>query len=95
MAGEVEFNPEDEFLQAQRREDAQGEEDPFKGGRFAVESYLQHQGSKLVARFDPNSYIVLSEAMNHHDVGRGRGVAEQALSTVRAEGCSPARVPIS
>jgi len=38
-----------------------------------------------VARFDPNSYIVLSEAMNHHDVGRGRGGAEQALSTVRAE----------
>jgi homoserine O-acetyltransferase len=43
------------------------------------------KADKLVARFDPNSYIVLSEAMNHHDVGRGRGGAEQALSTVRAE----------
>ncbi len=29
--------------------------------------------TKLVRRFDANSYIVLSEAMNHHDVGRGRG----------------------
>jgi homoserine O-acetyltransferase len=64
---------------------AQAEEDPFKGGRYAVESYLQYHGDKLVARFDPNSYIVLSEAMNHHDVGRGRGGIEQALARVRAE----------
>ncbi len=42
-----------------------------KGGRFAVESYLEHHGDKLARRFDPNSYVVLSEAMNHHDVGRG------------------------
>jgi len=72
-------------LQSRFGRNAQGEEDPFKGGRFAVESYLQHQGDKLVARFDPNSYVVLSEAMNHHDVGRGRGGIERALSTVRAE----------
>jgi homoserine O-acetyltransferase/O-succinyltransferase len=64
---------------------AQAEEDPFKGGRYAVESYLQYQGDKLVARFDPNSYIVLSEAMNHHDVGRGRGGLAQALARVRAD----------
>lgn len=64
---------------------SQAEEDPLKGGRFAVESYLQHQGEKLVHRFDPNSYIVLSEAMNHHDVGRGRGGTGRALARVRAE----------
>ena len=51
----------------------QEEEDPLKGGRYAIESYVQHQGEKLIERFDPNSYIVLSEAMNHHDLGRGRG----------------------
>ena len=45
-------------------------EEPLKGGRYAIESYLQHQGDKLIERFDPNSYIVLSEAMNHHDLGR-------------------------
>jgi homoserine O-acetyltransferase/O-succinyltransferase len=63
----------------------QAEEDPLKGGRFAVESYLQHQGDKLAERFDANSYVVLSEAMNHHDVGRGRGGIERALGNVRAE----------
>jgi homoserine O-acetyltransferase/O-succinyltransferase len=62
----------------------QGAEDPLKGGRFAVESYLEHQGDKLVQRFDPNSYLVLSEAMNQHDVGRGRGGIAEALSRVQA-----------
>ena len=51
-----------------------------KGGRFAVESYLEYHGDKLVRRFDPNSYIVLSEAMNRHDVGRGRGGVARALA---------------
>jgi len=64
---------------------AQEEEDPRKGGRFAVESYLEHHGDKLARRFDPNSYVVLSEAMNHHDVGRGRNGVARALASVRAE----------
>jgi homoserine O-acetyltransferase/O-succinyltransferase len=64
---------------------AQAPEDPLKGGRYAVESYLQHHGDKLVRRFDPNSYVTLSEAMNHHDVGRGRGGVAQALAGVSAE----------
>ncbi|MGZ5370704.1 homoserine O-acetyltransferase MetX [Aeromicrobium sp.] len=63
----------------------QGDEAIGKGGRFAVESYLQHHGAKLVNRFDANSYIVLSEAMNSHDVGRGRGGIEAALARVTAE----------
>jgi homoserine O-acetyltransferase len=62
----------------------QGEEDPLSGGRFAVESYLGYQGEKLARRFDPNSYVVLSEAMNSHDIGRGRGGVSAALSRVTA-----------
>jgi homoserine O-acetyltransferase len=64
--------------------EAQGEEEPLKGGRYAIESYLQYQGEKLAKRFDPNSYITLSEAMNHHDVGRGRGGIGDALRRVQA-----------
>ncbi|WP_298210589.1 homoserine O-acetyltransferase [Ferrimicrobium sp.] len=52
---------------------------------FAVESYLAHHGQKLVQRFDANSYIRLSEAMNHHDVGRGRGGVRHALRRVKAK----------
>ncbi|MGH9039786.1 MAG: homoserine O-acetyltransferase, partial [Acidimicrobiia bacterium] len=59
-------------------------EDPFAGGRYSVESYLEHQADKLARRFDANSYLVLSEAMNHHDVGRGRGGVGPALAQVKA-----------
>jgi homoserine O-acetyltransferase len=37
-----------------------------------------------VRRFDANSYLLLSEAMNHHDVGRDRGGVAAALATVTA-----------
>ncbi|WP_213453305.1 homoserine O-acetyltransferase MetX [Rhizomonospora bruguierae] len=64
---------------------AQEGEDPADGGRFAVQSYLDHHGDKLGRRFDPNSYLVLSESMNSHDIGRGRGGTRAALATIRAE----------
>jgi homoserine O-acetyltransferase/O-succinyltransferase len=59
--------------------DAQPGEDPGKGGRYAVQSYLEHQGRKLVSRFDAGTYVALSESLSSHDVGRGRGGVEAAL----------------
>lgn len=53
-------------------------------GRWAVDSYLQHHGSKLVSRFDANSYVALSSAMDSHDVARGRGGLAAALGRVTA-----------
>jgi homoserine O-acetyltransferase/O-succinyltransferase len=61
-------------------------EDPLGGGgRYDVESYLDHHAAKLARRFDPNSYVVLTEAMNSHDVGRGRGGLVAALASYRGE----------
>ena len=51
-------------------------------GRYAVESYLDHQADKLQNRFDANTYISLTDAMNSHDVGRDRGGVAAALATV-------------
>jgi homoserine O-acetyltransferase len=63
----------------------QSGENPLGGqGRFAVESYLDHHADKLVRRFDAGSYVVLTEAMNSHDVGRGRGGVARALRRVSA-----------
>ncbi|WP_343243420.1 homoserine O-acetyltransferase [Streptomyces sp. SID8499] len=62
----------------------QGAEDPWQGGRYQVESYLDHHAAKLVRRFDAGSYVTLTEAMNSHDVGRGRGGVRAALSRVTA-----------
>src|SRR3954469_642477 len=66
---------------------AQLGEDPLRAGdrgRFAVESYLDHHAAKLARRFDANSYVWLTEAMNSHDVGRHRGGLQAALSRVTA-----------
>ena len=52
------------------------------GGRFAVESYLDFHGNKFTRRFDANSYLTLVQAMNSHDVGRGRGGVAEALAVL-------------
>lgn len=69
----------------QRREDPLGSALSAERGRYAVESYLDHQARKLVQRFDANSYLVLTEALMSHDVARGRGSLQEALSAVTAE----------
>ncbi len=81
--GHISYRTSQEFDVRFGRE-PQGDEDPLHGGRFAIESYLEYHGTKLVNRFDANSYVVLSDAMNTHDVGRGRGGVENALGSVRA-----------
>lgn len=50
-----------------------------RDGRFEVARYLEHQGKKLVDRFDANSYLALLGAMDSHDVARGRGSREKVL----------------
>ena len=63
--------------------DAQADERPLEGGRYAVQSYLQHQGEKLIRRFDAGSYVALTDALSTHDVGRGRGGVAQVLRSCR------------
>ncbi len=54
-------------------------------GRYQVESYLDHQGNKLVRRFDANSYIAITEALMSHDVCRGRGSLDESLAAATAK----------
>ena len=66
--------------------EAQGREQPLgDGGRYAVESYLDHHAAKLSRRFDANSYLVLTEAMNSHDVGRDRAASQRRSGRIRAQ----------
>ena len=51
-------------------------------GRWAVGSYLEHQGRKLRERFSIDSYLALTKAMDAHDVGRGRGSVAAALRRI-------------
>jgi len=51
---------------------------------FRASSYQRYQGNKLVARFDAYSYMVLTRAMDSHNLGRGRGGVAAALASIRA-----------
>jgi homoserine O-acetyltransferase len=55
-------------------------------GRFAIASYLDHQGVKLLERFDPDTYRVLARVIDSHDVGRERGGTVEALRSLAAAG---------
>ncbi|GAX12858.1 homoserine O-acetyltransferase [Fistulifera solaris] len=41
--------------------------------RWQVQSYLEYQGQKFLSRFDPITYVKLTEQMDSHDLARGRG----------------------
>lgn len=50
--------------------------------QFQVESYLNYQGQKLADRFDAVSYLRLTQAMDSHNVARGRGSYQEVLGAV-------------
>lgn len=51
---------------------------------FAVESYLNHQGDAFVRRFDANSYLVITKAMDYFDVPARYGSLRQAFGHTAA-----------
>lgn len=57
---------------------------PF-GPRLNVETYLHHQADKLVRRFDANTYLYLSSAMDRYDAADGRGSDADAFALAQAE----------
>jgi homoserine O-acetyltransferase len=52
--------------------------------QFAVESYLHHQGLRFVDRFDANTYLKLTKALDHFDLVGENGL-EHSLKDVEAK----------
>ena len=52
---------------------------------FQVESYLKYQGDAFVRRFDANSYLYITKAMDYFDLAGAHGSLVAAFEKVRAE----------
>ena len=53
--------------------------------RYDVAGYLDYQGEKFVQRFDANSYIVISKAMDTFDLAHGYNSEAEALKRITAQ----------
>jgi homoserine O-acetyltransferase len=51
---------------------------------FEVESYLRYRGSQFVNRFDANSYLYITKAMDYFDLTSGNGPLAAALEVAKA-----------
>lgn len=52
---------------------------------FSVETYLDYQGQKFVDRFDANSYLYITKAINYFDVTAPYGSLDAAMARTKAE----------
>jgi len=67
-----------------KRESAGGESYTFDA-QFEVESYLRHQGQSFINRFDANSYLYITRAIDQFDPARAHDSLEEAFAPVQAE----------
>ena len=75
------------FHQRFARKPNRSGEDPLAAlhNRYDIAGYLDYQGGKLVERFDANTYMVLSKAMDTFELSHGYASEEEALRRVRAK----------
>eukprot|EP01137_Pigoraptor_chileana_P009823 Opistho-2@3880 len=71
-----------------RPQDLSAVPDRYRAGRdddpylYTIQNYLRYQGRKLVSRFDANCYVRLTQTMDVHDAGAGRGGVAAALQSL-------------
>ncbi|MDE6298353.1 MAG: homoserine O-acetyltransferase [Muribaculaceae bacterium] len=68
------------FAYNMSQKDDDDKPDPFF---HRVQTYQEYQGNKLCRRFDVYSYVRICESGDSHDVGRGRGGLQAALSRIK------------
>ena len=85
--GMISYKSAELFDERYARKPNRNGEDPLGSidGRYDVAGYLDYQGKKFVARFDANSYIVITKAMDTFDLGRGYASEAEALKRIKAD----------
>jgi homoserine O-acetyltransferase len=84
--GMISYKSAELFDERYARKPNRNGEDPLRSveGRYDVAGYLDYQGEKFVARFDANSYIVITKAMDTFDLGRGYASEAEAFRRIKA-----------
>ncbi|MGH9524886.1 MAG: homoserine O-acetyltransferase MetX [Terriglobales bacterium] len=74
------------FAERYGRKPNRNGEDPYRSlqDRFDIGGYLDHQGEKFNARFDANSYCIISKLMDTFDLSRGYASEAEALARITA-----------
>ncbi len=57
----------------------------FDVPEYQVESYLKHQGEKFVTRFDANTYLYITKALDYFDIADGFGSLKEAAAQLQAK----------
>ncbi len=68
-----------------RRKESAKAEAPAFDVQFEVGGYLQYQGQSFINRFDANSYLYITRALDQFDLAHAAGSLEQAVAPVEAE----------
>ena len=99
MAAHITYMSEQSLTRKFGRRLRSGPDVTLFGDMFEVESYLRHQGSAFVDRFDANSYLTITRAMDYFDLAaehdgdlaaafRGTRTRFCVVSLQRPTGCS-------
>jgi homoserine O-acetyltransferase len=82
--GMITYRSPEEFNQRFGR-DVKDPRGHFSEGLYEVQSYLDHQGKKFVTRFDPNTYLYFSRAMDLFDISADHDSVAAPFSSCRAK----------
>ncbi|SDC26098.1 MULTISPECIES: homoserine O-acetyltransferase MetX [unclassified Candidatus Frackibacter] len=83
--GMITFRSPQSFQERFGREEVENQEFYTLDNQFEINNYLDYHGDKFIDRFDANSFIYLTKAMDLYDLGRGYESFNAALNRVKAE----------